>query len=67
MPLDNFRPLGKLPTDIERESLQDSPDVIFIEPEYGDSPIHFGNIPNDNHPPLQIGRARIFCGMSILP
>ena len=35
------------------------PQVIFIEPEYGDSPVHSGPI-NDNHPPTQMGPGEHF-------
>jgi phospholipase C len=34
--------------------------VIFIEPEYSDSPVHFGWTPNDNHPPTAMGPGENF-------
>ena len=34
--------------------------MIFIEPEYSDSPTHFGWTPNDNHPPTAIGPGENF-------
>ena len=57
---DNFRSIRQLPGDLATESVDTAPQVIFIEPEYNDSPVHFGNIPNDNHPPLAIGPGEHF-------
>jgi len=36
------------------------PQVIFIEPEYTDSPVHLGWTPNDNHPPTSVGPGEHF-------
>jgi phospholipase C len=38
----------------------EAPEVIFIEPEYADSPVHFGFAPNCNHPPDPIGPGELF-------
>lgn len=51
----NFRRIDDLAEDIAHEPPGDAPQVIFIEPEYEDSPVHFGYEPNDNHPPLPMG------------
>jgi phospholipase C len=56
----NFRSFRDLPADLESESLAEMPEVVFIEPEYTDSPIHFGWSPNDNHPPTPIGPGEHF-------
>ena len=56
----NFRSFRHFPADFESESVAEMPGVIFIEPEYTDSPVHFGWIPNDNHPPTPIGPGENF-------
>jgi len=57
---DKFRSIRSLAGDLATDSDDTAPQVIFIEPEYNDSPVHFGNIPNDNHPPLAIGPGENF-------
>jgi phospholipase C len=52
---DNFRSIQQLPADFQHEPDATVPQVIFVEPDYGDSPVHFGAGPNDNHPPLAMG------------
>lgn len=56
----NFRSFRQFPGDFASESPSEMPQVIFIEPEYTDSPVHFGWIPNDNHPPTSIGPGEHF-------
>lgn len=56
----NFRSFRHFPADMEAESAAEMPSVIFIEPEYSDSPIHFGWTPNDNHPPTAMGPGENF-------
>jgi phospholipase C len=56
---DNFRSILHLAGDL-RNNDEPIPQVIFIEPEYNDSPVHFGFQPNDNHPPLPIGPGEEF-------
>ncbi len=56
----NFRSFRHFPADFESESAAEMPSVIFIEPEYSDSPTHFGWTPNDNHPPTPIGPGENF-------
>ena len=51
----NFRNLKLLAHDFQTEADNSAPQVIFIEPEYEDTPVHFGATPNDNHPPLAMG------------
>lgn len=57
---EKFRNIRDLPGDLANDDTEEIPQVIFIEPEYNDSPVHFGNIPNDNHPPLAIGPGEHF-------
>jgi phospholipase C len=57
---DNFRSVRQLASDFENEDDATRPHVIFVEPEYGDSPVHFGFTPNDNHPPEPIGPGESF-------
>jgi phospholipase C len=56
----NFRSFRQFPGDFSSESPSEMPQVIFIEPEYTDSPVHFGWTPNDNHPPTPIGQGEHF-------
>ncbi len=56
----NFRSFTDLPADMQSESADEMPQVIFIEPEYGDSPVHFGWTVNDEHPPSPIGPGEHF-------
>jgi phospholipase C len=57
---DNFRSIQQLPADFQHEPDATVPQVIFVEPDYGDSPVHFGAGPNDNHPPLAMGPGESF-------
>lgn len=50
-----FRSIRRLASDFQSDPDENPPQVIFIEPEYEDSPIHLGYVPNDNHPPLPMG------------
>jgi len=56
---DRFRSIRYLAPDMQSEPLDQTPQVIFIEPEYADSPVHFGFTPNDNHPPLAMGPGEV--------
>ena len=56
----NFRSVRDLPADLQKKTV---PQVIFVEPEYVDSPVHMGFTPNDNHPPLAIGPGEAFLHM----
>lgn len=51
---DNFRRLPTLAHDVLREPSETFPKVIIVEPDYHDSPVHFGVDPNDNHPPIPV-------------
>jgi phospholipase C len=55
----HFRRLNQLADDIEHEPVSDWPKVIFIEPDYYDSPIH-PQAPCDNHPPLAMAPGEAF-------
>ncbi|SEK68675.1 alkaline phosphatase family protein [Nitrosovibrio tenuis] len=56
----NFRSFRQFPGDLAAESVSDMPQVIFVEPEYTDSPVHLGWTPNDNHPPTAVGPGEHF-------
>jgi phospholipase C len=63
---DHFRRLDGLQSDILNEADSTFPQVIFIEPDYFDSPIHFNApcpTPCDNHPPLAIASGEAFLGL----
>src|SRR5229473_3451618 len=49
----HFRRLGDLLNDLANQHPDDWPQVIFIEPDYYDCPVHLHE-PCDNHPPLAI-------------
>lgn len=49
-----FRSVKRLAADVNEEAAATFPQVIFLEPALGDSPIRFGFEPNDDHPPLPI-------------
>ena len=55
----HFRRLGDLPNDLADEHPDDWPQVIFIEPDYYDCPVHLHD-PCDNHPPLAIAPGEVF-------
>lgn len=58
---DHFRSIRELPRDFAEERPTRRPQVIFVEPEYEDSPVHVsGMTPNDNHPPLSMGPGEAF-------
>ena len=56
----NFRSIRRLASDFQSETGPSAPKVIFIEPEYEDSPVHLGFAPNDNHPPLPMAPGEAF-------
>jgi phospholipase C len=55
----HFRRLEDLPKDIADEHPDDWPQVIFIEPDYYDCPVHF-QPPCDNHAPLAMAPGEVF-------
>lgn len=57
----HFRDLDDLPTDLAGDPADQWPQVIFVEPDYYDSPIHF-QTPCDNHPPLGMAPGEAFLG-----
>jgi phospholipase C len=56
----SFHSFRSLPAHMAAAPAPGDPQVIVIEPEYADSPVHFGRAPNDNHPPLPIGPGENF-------
>ncbi len=59
----HFRRVHDLARDFQEERSSQAPQVIFVEPEYEDSPVHMGFTPNDNHPPLPMGPGEAFVHM----
>jgi phospholipase C len=55
----HFRRLDDLPKDLASEPADQRPQVIFVEPDYYDSPVHF-HPPCDNHPPLAMAPGEAF-------
>jgi phospholipase C len=55
-----FRSFRQFPGDWEADPVSEMPQVVFIEPEYTDSPVHLGWTPNDNHPPTSVGPGEHF-------
>lgn len=55
----HFRPLDDLSKDLAKDSPSDWPQVIFIEPDYYDSPIHMRGA-CDNHAPLSMAPGERF-------
>jgi len=55
----HFRRLSDLAHDVATESADDWPQVIFIEPDYYDCPVHF-HPPCDNHAPLAMAPGEAF-------
>jgi len=55
----HFRALSELENDVKNERAEDWPQVIFIEPDYYDCPVHFQ--PScDNHAPLAMAPGEEF-------
>ena len=57
---DLFRSVKDLSDDVINEPDDTFPQVIFIEPAFGDSPIELGYQANDDHPPRPIGPGQQF-------
>lgn len=57
---DRFRHLDALSHDAVHESDASWPEVILIEPDYNDSPVHLSGHACDNHPPLAVGFGEAF-------
>jgi len=52
---DKFRSLASLSFDAQHESTATWPQVIFVEPDYSDTPVHLSGHACDNHPPSPVG------------
>ena len=62
----HFRHLAELQTDVASEPVAQWPQVIFIEPDYYDCPIHLSApcpTPCDNHAPLAMAPGEVFLGL----
>lgn len=56
-----FRNMRDFAADYLADPADAQPSVMFIEPEYTDSPVHPANVrPNDNHPPTPISHGEDF-------
>ena len=55
-----FKSVKNLSDDIKNEAAETFPQVIFMEPAFGDSPIGVGYQANDDHPPTPIGPGQQF-------
>ena len=51
----HWHPLAALADDFATEPSGSFPNFIYVEPEFGDSPVHLTHHPCDNHPPLAVG------------
>ncbi len=56
----NFRGIDRLAADVANEQRGDFPQVIIVEPSYGDTARITGAIANDDHAPLGVGPGEIF-------
>ncbi|HYQ43419.1 MAG TPA: alkaline phosphatase family protein [Polyangiaceae bacterium] len=57
---DRFRRLPQLSFDFVHESDATRPQVIVVEPDYDDSPVHLSGHACDNHPPLPMSFGEAF-------
>jgi phospholipase C len=57
---DDFRRLARLSVDFQHEPAGSSPNVIVIEPDYEDAPVHLSGHASDNHPPLPMAFGEAF-------
>jgi phospholipase C len=57
---DRFRRLPHLSLDFQHEPAATAPEVIVIEPDYEDSPVHLSGHASDNHPPLPMAFGEAF-------
>jgi phospholipase C len=55
-----FHRFHKLAHQFRKKHTGTSPQVVFIEPEYEDSPVHFGLTPSDDHSPLAMAPGENF-------
>jgi phospholipase C len=56
----NFRGVDRLAPDVVGEQPGDFPQVIVVEPLYGDAARIVGGIPNDDHAPAPVGPGELF-------
>ncbi len=57
---EHFRSLGDLREDVLQEAANRFPQVIFVEPDYDDVPVHLSGHASDNHPPVQVAYGEAF-------
>jgi phospholipase C len=56
----HFQRLSQLAHDVQNEPSNSWPEVIFVEPDYQDSPVHLSGQACDNHPPLPMAFGEAF-------
>jgi phospholipase C len=56
----NFRGIDRLAADVANEQPGDFPQVIIVEPSYGDTARITGTLANDDHAPLGAGPGELF-------
>jgi phospholipase C len=56
----NFRSIDRLAADVANEQPGDFPQVIIVEPSYGDTARITGAIANDDHAPAAVGPGEVF-------
>jgi phospholipase C len=56
----NFKSTNALAQDFQSEGDGTFPQVIIVEPDYGDSPVHVSGHACDNHPPLPMSFGETF-------
>jgi phospholipase C len=56
----NFRGIERLAPDVMGEQPGDFPQVIVVEPLYGDAARIVGGVPNDDHAPAPVGPGELF-------
>ena len=56
----NFRSFDRLSPDVANERPDDFPQVIIVEPLYGDAARIIGGLPNDDHPPAAVGLGELY-------
>jgi phospholipase C len=56
----NFRDIDRLAADVANEQVGDFPQVIIVEPSYGDTARITGALANDDHAPHAVGPGEVF-------
>jgi phospholipase C len=57
---DRFKSLSALVQDVQHERDSEFPQVVFVEPDYDDLPVHLSGHACDNHPPVPVAYGEAF-------